>query len=180
VRGWRTTTGRVVQLYLYLCVRWRQCEETGRWGGGGGLSGQRGISPCSRTGMGWVYVGMRGCMGVCGPACPGCPSPYPPAPLCLDRRSLSDRSLSSRGFPLSPPLHCSVPPTVSLSAPPQTWATCSDRYDKPALRMAVIAPRRPTVGDRVVLTADYASHSDAAGGAWCSLSAVCVVCVHVA
>jgi hypothetical protein len=44
---------------------------------------------------------------------------------------------------------------------------CVCRYDKPALRMAGGAPaasRRPTVGDRVVLTADYASHSDAAGG----------------
>ena len=44
------------------------------------------------------------------------------------------------------------------------------RYDKPALRMAAgggASSRRPTVGDRVVLTADYASHSDAAGGACC-------------
>ena len=53
------------------------------------------------------------------------------------------------------------------------------RYDKPALRLVSgsTGARRPTVGDRVVLTSDYASYSDAAGGAWmfccCSLAHLC-------
>ncbi len=53
----------------------------------------------------------------------------------------------------------------------RTWRRCASgnpcvcRYDRPALRMAGGSSRRPTTGDRVVLTADFASHRDAADGA---------------